>query len=670
MDRFRKKRSANRIHSTLKKDPNAIRLLYLQPSDQYDAQIRCELKETSLDGRTVYKALSYAWGDASLTLPILVNGEACHVTVNCHAALCRLREIGESCLWIDAICINQQDDREKSRQVALMRDIYHFAAEVIVWLGHAQKDRTGNDEAREKTALNIINSMSQEHVKDKKTFLQYAQQIHLSVRGYAWDDLNTLFQHPWFLRLWAHQEYTVAGKVAALMQYHVEPFDKIAEFAFRLHEALALVNYEDSFDRVPWPRELLESVLNVVQRTSPRTHYDRYQRHLRETSLFHLMSLTHRCKCSDPRDRVFAVIGLTWYEGCVGDKEGQINYSQSLAQVYTRITWTMISQSRSLQPLCFSGRSNLRSRPQPIRDFISRMLHEEDLPSWVFDWRETRKAFVENQYRASKETQLSVSFHKSSAMLQVMGVKVENVSHTFSFDNIPGESDYAQFYAIMEWVPRAEGLFHWKRAFSKYPGCDDPIEAWLRTITADLVRSNGRYVRLNNKDIDNWKSIFGLNNDAVANRCIEGMHNNLSSETEYRERRPAIDLSKNQELIEMIKRIDVAQQLSRGENDQNSVDQGRVWEQWETKVNVAEGIRRTVVGRRFFLSESGYMGFGPSMLQDGDTIIILKGCDMPLLIRSTGNNSYLVGECFVWGLMDGEGLKDKMEADYELIELR
>jgi hypothetical protein len=96
--------------------------------------------------------------------------------------------------------------------------------------------------------------LSWKDIEDEKAFLEYAVGIDRKFVPYPWSKLNKLFQYPWFLRLWAHQEYAVALKVKALTQYRFELFDKIAEFASRLQIALARVNWEESFDPVPWPR--------------------------------------------------------------------------------------------------------------------------------------------------------------------------------------------------------------------------------------------------------------------------------------------------------------------------------------------------------------------------------------------------------------------------------
>jgi hypothetical protein len=89
------------------------------------------------EGRPSYEALSYCWGDATRLQPVLCNGNSIlWVTQNLSNALQRMRpENGSRILWVDAICINQEDLLEKSWQVRMMADIYLGAESVLAWLG-------------------------------------------------------------------------------------------------------------------------------------------------------------------------------------------------------------------------------------------------------------------------------------------------------------------------------------------------------------------------------------------------------------------------------------------------------------------------------------------------------------------------------------------------------
>lgn len=130
------------IYTSLRGDGREFRLLILEPSTDRFAPVRCKLKRACFDdGNLKYTALSYAWGDPLATTPIVVNGIEARVTFNLEAALRHIRK--PSCavvLWIDALCINQEDVAEKNRQVEMMRDIYSSAELVIAWLGSASED--------------------------------------------------------------------------------------------------------------------------------------------------------------------------------------------------------------------------------------------------------------------------------------------------------------------------------------------------------------------------------------------------------------------------------------------------------------------------------------------------------------------------------------------------
>jgi hypothetical protein len=114
-----------------------------------DAEIRCEIQHASLDGPPQYEALSYTWGDPkgegslipcrgdpSASYPIKVDEGYLTVAYNLNCALKQLRHgTNPRTLWIDAICINQDDSEEKNHQVKAMARIYSGASRVLAWLG-------------------------------------------------------------------------------------------------------------------------------------------------------------------------------------------------------------------------------------------------------------------------------------------------------------------------------------------------------------------------------------------------------------------------------------------------------------------------------------------------------------------------------------------------------
>ena len=116
---------SNSTYSALNQSKREIRLLTLLCSDGFEDEIRCKLDVVSLDETLTYTALSYCWGNQSEQREILVNEKRVSVTKSLEIALRYARkDLQDMVLWVDAICINQEDLKEKSYQVGMMGSIY------------------------------------------------------------------------------------------------------------------------------------------------------------------------------------------------------------------------------------------------------------------------------------------------------------------------------------------------------------------------------------------------------------------------------------------------------------------------------------------------------------------------------------------------------------------
>jgi hypothetical protein len=95
-------------------------------------------------------------------------------------------------VWIEAICINQADDQEKSHQVAMMGDVYENASNVLIWLG----DEDSTTESGYQAINTILNSLSDGSATEKTYLLSNS----------VWIDALKYFESTWFRRLWPVQE--------------------------------------------------------------------------------------------------------------------------------------------------------------------------------------------------------------------------------------------------------------------------------------------------------------------------------------------------------------------------------------------------------------------------------------------------------------------------------
>lgn len=123
-------------YAPLDKASREIRLLVLSATRHADHRLQGSIVTRSLDASPEYEALSYTWGQPDgFKFKIWVNGFLVPIRRNLLCALRVLRRPQERVLWIDALCINQNDDIERNHQVDLMRDIYMRATKVLSWLG-------------------------------------------------------------------------------------------------------------------------------------------------------------------------------------------------------------------------------------------------------------------------------------------------------------------------------------------------------------------------------------------------------------------------------------------------------------------------------------------------------------------------------------------------------
>jgi hypothetical protein len=129
-------------YQALPLDPNErkIRVLHLLPGS--DDHIHVELSILDLNNaNSEYTCVSYVWGDAAIRRVIWVDGEELAVTRNLFDLLHHVRHRHEVVtLWVDAVCINQEDIKERSHQVALMDAVYSSCVSVYIWLGHTPED--------------------------------------------------------------------------------------------------------------------------------------------------------------------------------------------------------------------------------------------------------------------------------------------------------------------------------------------------------------------------------------------------------------------------------------------------------------------------------------------------------------------------------------------------
>jgi len=284
-------------YAPLNEEAHEIRLLTLLPGT-FSSEIRLCLDVTPFTQHRVpeFEAVSYAWGSTENPINILIGEsgrETLTITQNLAKALPYLRYKDKPrILWIDAICVDQQNPKERGHQVKRMADIYSKAVKVLIWLGPEL-----DDSSRAMDCLNYI--ASKVHVDFTTSSMSPAtNETHWADQGVA-PALNEVdvvavfhfIQRSWFERLWIWQEVLLAsGDTKVMCGSRTILWVALRTAIFCLYVKpkpwFSFGQQLDFYARIATVRNLCLGK--------------------RASSIEQLIDKTKSCICSDPRDKIYA----------------------------------------------------------------------------------------------------------------------------------------------------------------------------------------------------------------------------------------------------------------------------------------------------------------------------------------------------------------------------
>lgn len=316
-----------------------------------------------------YRALSYTWGDRTADQIIYCDDRRLPVTRNCEKGLRALRslrrrdlespainkkeELRKEYFWIDALCIDQGNYKERSEQVAVMAEIFKNAQETIVYLGSCPEMRT---------------------------------------EGGMRIDQKALFTKPWFTRTWIVQEVLCSRQLSVLFDDRVLPWsvledseDNVSELwvdswdvdapeiigmrqALLSQPGVLAMRYLSS--RVRWPYVVIDETEIEARAKQPNGRQQTQQasagHDLKYTCLLGMLERIRDFGCLDPRDKLYGIISL--FEKPT-PPELIPEYAKTVEEVYMDLSWYLIQHNVYLA---------LYFKPGEHR--------RDTLPSWVIDW--------------------------------------------------------------------------------------------------------------------------------------------------------------------------------------------------------------------------------------------------------------------------------------------
>ncbi|KAG8416094.1 hypothetical protein J3459_013795 [Metarhizium acridum] len=346
------------------RDTNVRPSSWDHPDPGFD-RARYELKEENyLPGplyEPKYEALSYTWASELGSVKANVSSgsmsarqlfDEIELGGNLASALKHLRFKDKSrVLWIDAICINQKDDTERSIQVKRMGSIYSFAQNVIVWLGPEGQDSTHALSTLQSLAkqveLTIDNALYATPGASEPTWYHpFCPLPDDRFDARTWSSIKSLFNRAWFSRVWVTQEVALANRFTVV---HCGGYSMPW---LHVRKAIGILLAKQST-----PKDI-KSILDphFPGIPAPKTR-----------SLLHLLAFVRRRNCQIPHDRIYGILSLASpkFSSLIEPK-----YTEPAARVFTDASIAHLQLTSRLELLQCCSISN----PYP------------GVPSWVPNW--------------------------------------------------------------------------------------------------------------------------------------------------------------------------------------------------------------------------------------------------------------------------------------------
>ncbi|KAL7919416.1 heterokaryon incompatibility domain-containing protein [Trichoderma austrokoningii] len=637
---------------------SSFRLLKVWRKDNGDIAGHLETFSLTSQDYPEFATVSYAWGEVTRNKTIDLDGEPFAVLDSTYPileAICGNSNLKSYArFWIDSICINSDDEEERASQVQLMGRLYESSHITIVWLGPGDAD---SDQAMEFFLTLCQRRDELVEAWEKRQLREMPSDLDMPEK---WRVLRDLLQRPWWRRVWTIQEFILPSRLVFFCGTKHMSHSQFPKAMSGLSSCNPDESLIDSNTRnAAWSRRRLRQ-WSERQRSEQQGPV--------EMSLIALVAYTGDCFVTNPKDRIYGLLGLANKE----DRSvvGQPIYRSDVSAetVYANVVRSFIKTYNSLDIICFATLFSCSNQlPEQNKAVVT-------TPSWVPNWNIRVQVFV---------TPLLVS--------------QSGISHIGNFRPILDKPDI-------------EDPSLYAAAGNTLPDCSisDDFRMTCKGIILDRIDGLGTTSVMPNGGHPDQHGPGLVPSRSDVNRYIERPTSEHDSARRKEESSRLLDkLIRSMVLDRQDRYLSIPTPLDRFKVEfahlMASRDKTSAYKPFHTWINDNEGLEiwgfrlkelfqsvspATVppnfdlseqredglpsrlndttgpreMRKRLMVTEQGFVGMAPSQAKRGDVVCVLYGCRVPVLLRCEGDVYRFVGECYIDGFMNGEIFERDLES--------
>ena len=597
--------------------------------------------------------MSYSWGPETPKFKVRCgDNNFIEVTQNLLDALQALQGRDPLALWIDQICIDQDNEDDKNVQLPYMAEIYKKAQEVIVWVG--------NSGDGSEFAMDFLKRLATQG----ETISPHLM-AHLGYQKPMSTQLHDFLSRPWFSRVWTLQEAAVASKCTVHCGADRIPWS-----------FLEIINRRCQSDQIGHWSSVLSSI--ATARDADSENIERFiTAHVNEIAelntafrastpaqpLALALERHRKCGCSESLDRIYAIWAFLSSE--VKDAIGELSYKGiSRRELYAKVARVELVSNEWPKHLGAAGRARQK------KDF------RKIAPSWVPDWTYPQRHHTFWVLDHDCRSKTSGSLYQATS-----NIPQRHLPELLS-------NGYVRVQAkVLDVVAKQASPFVFSSSALKQKTTRmNELRAKTPPSAEDWIEIRNLLVAVQSEAEALKKSRFKQIED-----CLDLALKHASSHVDDSDVRGAVHTT----LVAGAQPAGITSgmpSVSMGGLLVTATDEDvqNLFHDSGLETLRLDLVQNACRSRVFFITKESYVGLGPGLfaaeedgaasqndtteetrmqetcaLRDGDSIAVIKGCVTPFVIRQKDEEVdgqacwELVGECYVQGIMKGEAFEEK-----------